>query len=114
MGYQDLLPVKRAMVASPATLMPSNAMPGTSGGDAFVDDVRTVVNAGRKDGSPERIGCADQAAEGFFSMGLAVSPSAGYARMNSRAFSGSAAFSQAPYAPSFKIANMRFSLPGCP
>ncbi len=29
-------------------------------------------------------------------MGLAVSPSAGYARMNSRAFSGSAAFSQAP------------------
>ena len=58
--------------------------------------------------------CADQAAERFFSMGLAVSPSAGYARMNSRAFSGWAAFSQAPYEPSFKIANMRFSLPGCP
>lgn len=40
--------------------------------------------------------CADQAAEGLFAMGLAVSPSAGYARMNSRAFSDWAAFSQAP------------------
>ncbi len=90
------LPLKRAMVASSAALMPSSAVPGTSGADAFVDDVRIVVNARRKDGSPERIGCADQAAGGFFSIGLAVSPSAGYARMNSRAFSGWAAFSQAP------------------